>query len=72
MAKIIGSTRKFNYPPEFVTLPDYTAHAGQCVKVLRALRDGDEYDGPKAGLERMYEVRARDGWIGHAWASELQ
>lgn len=25
---------KFNYPEEFVTLPEYTAHAGQMVTVL--------------------------------------
>lgn len=71
--KLIGTTRTFFYPQEFTTLPDYTAHRGVRVEVLRALRDGDEYDGPRAGLERMYEVRALgDGWIGHAWESELQ
>ena len=66
-----GMHRTFRYPPEFVTLPEYTAHAGQSVVVTRELRDGDEYDGPAAGLERMYEIAALDGWIGHAWESEL-
>jgi hypothetical protein len=67
-----GRKYRFAYPPEFVTLPDYTAHAGQMVTVIRPLRDGEEYDGPAAGLERMYEVKAADGWTGHAWQSELQ
>jgi hypothetical protein len=68
---MIGSIKRFNYPAEFVTLPEYSAHRGQRVKVLRELEDGKEYDGPLAGLERMYEVRAADGWVGHAWETEL-
>ena len=63
--------KTFNYPKEFITLPAYTAHRGQVVEVLRELRDGDEYDGPIAGLERMFEIRASDGWIGNAFESEL-
>lgn len=61
----------FDYPKEFVTLPDYSAHRGHEVEIVRELIDGDEYDGPKTGLERMYEIRAKDGWVGHAWESEL-
>lgn len=67
-AERIGKTYLLNYPPEFVTLPDYTAHAGQPVTILRELRDGEEYDFEG---DRMYEVRASDGWTGHAWNSEL-
>ena len=58
----------FNYPAEFVTLPDYTAHAGQIVTVLRELREGVEYDNEG---EKMFEVMASDKWIGHAFESEL-
>lgn len=61
----------FDYPKEFVTLPEYSAHRRQVVTILRPLRDGDEYDGPKAGLEPMFLIRAADGWEGHAWESEL-
>lgn len=65
----IGGTYTFDYPAAFVTLPGYTAHAGQRVTVVRELRDGDEYD--REDGDRMYEVRAADGWIGHAWEGEL-
>lgn len=60
--------RRFNYPDCFVSLPDYTAHAGQLVEVVRPLRR-DEYtfDG-----EAMFLIRADDGWEGHAYRSELQ
>ena len=64
-----GDVRTFNYPAAFVTLPEYTAHAGQHVTVVRELRDGDEYD--REDGDRMYEVRAADGWVGHAWEAEL-
>jgi hypothetical protein len=63
--------KRFDYPEHFVTLPGYSAHRGQAVEVLRELVDGEEYDGPLAGLERMYRVRAADGWEGDAWESEL-
>ncbi len=65
----IGKIYVFAYPAEFTTLDDYTAHAGQEVKVIRALTQ-DEAEGPPE-CEQMYEVQADDGWIGHAWASEL-
>lgn len=58
----------FRYPPEFVTLPDYTAHAGQMVEVVHPLtRDEYDFDG-----EAMFLIRADDGWEGHAYRSELQ
>ncbi|WP_234265228.1 hypothetical protein [Hydrogenophaga sp. NFH-34] len=62
---------KFNYPPEFVNLPDHTAHAGQIVQILRACT-ADEADGPEQGEEQLYLVRADDGWQGLAFASELE
>lgn len=67
---MVGSKRKFAYPAEFVTLPDYTAHSGQTVTVLRALTL-DEAEGPPE-CEQMYEVEAADGWHGHAFESEIQ
>lgn len=73
-----GTKWKFNYPRQFVSLPEYTAHAGQTVEIVRALREGVEYDDPAVvlgeghGSDAMFEVRAPDGWTGHAWASELE
>lgn len=46
--------------------PDYAAHSGQTVLVVRE-RDSEEAD----GHEQAYLVRAADGWEGTAWASEL-
>ena len=75
MAKCVGKRFRFDYPAVFVTLPDYTAHAGQTVLVTRRLRSR-----PKGSLpaeydyegDAMYRVRADDGWEGSAWASELE
>ena len=58
----------FDYPTVFTSLPDYTAHAGQLVDVVRPLRR-DEYDFEG---EAMFLVRAADGWEGQAWRSELR
>lgn len=72
MAKVVGKRFRFDYPAVFVTLPDYTAHAGQTVLVLRRLRStgpNPEYDYEG---DAMYRVRADDGWEGSAWASELE
>lgn len=65
-----GERRIFDYPEEFVTLPEYSAHRGHVVEVIRPLGE-HEYDREPFG-ERMYEVAAPDGWIGHAWESELR
>lgn len=65
----IGKTYKFDYPQAFVTLPDYTAHAGQEVTVIRECEDGIDYD--REDGELMFMVRATDGWEGVAWDSEL-
>lgn len=60
-------TKTFNYPAEFKTLPEYSAHRGQQVSILRRLTD-EECD-PECGP--MFEVRAADGWTGHAFEDEL-
>ena len=66
---------RFNYPAAFVTLPDYTAHAGQIVEVIRPAKpvhkfpDDSEYDWE---TEAMFVIRASDGWEGMAWRSELE
>jgi len=66
---VIGKTYIFNYPPEFVTLPEYTAQAGQHVVVLRQCTDEEADQGDD--MERMFHVRTASGWEGVAWASEL-
>lgn len=65
-----GSTYRFNYPKEFRTLPDYSAHRESFVKVLRQCTT-DECNQQRE-YERMFVVKAPDGWIGHAWESELE
>ena len=62
--------RKFNYPEEFVTLPDYTAHRGQIVEVGFQLSEEEAERDPEE-LERMFHIKASDGWRGHAFESEL-
>jgi len=66
---MIGQQRILDYPRTFTTHPDYTAHNGQLVTVKRELVDGEEYD--REDGDRMYEVQAADGWIGHVYESEL-
>lgn len=62
------SRRTFHYPKEFVLLPDYSAHRGQQVTVVRPLtRQEYDFEG-----EAMFLIRADDGWEGHAWRTELQ
>lgn len=63
----IGASYTFHYPREFTTLPEYTAHAGHTVVVVRQLTDA-ECD-PEC--QPMFEVRTADGWTGHADESEL-
>ena len=65
---VAGQKATFEYPKEFTSLPDYTAHAGQVVTVVRELSADDEYE--FLG-DPMYRVRADDGWEGDAWGSEL-
>lgn len=63
----VGQRYVFDYPKEFVTLPDYTAHAGQQVTVVRqlTLEEADQDQQP------MWRVRADDGWEGDAFDDEL-
>lgn len=66
---IIGSNRRFDYPTHFVTMPEYTAHSGQTVTVVRQLTQVEADQGD--GMERMFRVKAEDGWEGDAFESEL-
>ena len=72
----IGATYRFDYPIEFVTLPEYSAHRGALVVVEKPDETSDVlWDSPNGVeeiVDRMFLVRAvADDWIGHAWESEL-
>jgi len=62
----IGQSYRMYYPSRFATRPEYTAHNGQMVKVLRHLGE-DECDTEYT----MFQVQAEDGWIGHLYEQEL-
>lgn len=70
----IGGRYIFAYPEEFSTLPDYSAHRGVVVTVLRKCTDKEADPIFEDGfvLDRMYQVKADDGWEGQAWDSELE
>lgn len=59
-----GDRFVFDYPKEFVTLPEYSNHRGSVVTVVRPLTS-EESDFP------MYLVVSDDGWTGHAFEEEL-
>ena len=67
-AIIVGSRMRFTYP--FHGTPDgypqYTAHSGQVVTVVRQLTP-DESD----FYANSYVIRADDEWLGTAWRDEL-
>jgi hypothetical protein len=67
---IVGNSYRFDYPEHFTSLPEYTAHRGQQVTVIRACTS-EEADGPEKEEPQMYIIRANDGWIGEAWEDEL-
>ena len=62
----IGKQYIFDYPKEFVTLPEYSKRRGKAVVAEALVQEGNE-DG-----EALYQVRVvEDGWIGEAFESEL-
>ena len=66
----IGRRFIFDYPTEFVTLPEYTARAGSVATVIRPLTP-DEAEPPSEDIEGMWLVKTDDGWEGHAFDSEV-
>jgi hypothetical protein len=67
---VIGERRRFNYPPEFQTGPEYREHSGQVVLILRQLGPDEADVGDD--LERLFEFQCDDGFKGHAFESELE
>lgn len=65
---MIGEKRRFDYPAAFTSLPAYTDHSGQIVTIVRQLTD--EECNPEC--QPMYEIKADDGWVGHAFGDELE
>ena len=71
---VIGKQYKFAYPVEFTTMPDYSAHRGETVTVLR-LATKEEHDPADYAPDEyvpMFQVQASDGWTGLADATELE
>lgn len=76
---VIGRAYRFDYPDEFTSLDAYSAHRGDTVTVERpcsldeagVIWDDPDNKGADEIVDRMFVVRANDGWIGHAWESEL-
>lgn len=68
MPIVIGERYRFAYPTAFTSLPEYSAHRGEVVTVLREL-DSNEVDPDNAP---MFRVRTDDGWEGDAWPDELE
>lgn len=69
----VGKCYIFDYPIEFTTLPAYSAMRQRIVQVLRPLTDDEAepvYDDGEL-VDVMFEVTNGNGWIGHAWDSEL-
>jgi len=65
----VGKRYRFAYPQEYTLLPQYSAHRGQSVTVLREHVAGAYYDYEG---DRMFRIRADDGWEADAWESELE
>lgn len=71
---------RFQYPEEFTSLEEYSAHRGCIVEVMRptlpseadVLWDKVDASEDEQIIDRMFIVQAEDGWIGHAWESELE
>lgn len=76
----IGARYRFDYPNEFTSLPEYSAHRGCAVTVLRSCTESeadilwDDFGDGKGSVvcDRMFMVRADDGWEAEAWESELE
>jgi hypothetical protein len=65
MDQKIGKSFVFNYPQEFVTLPEYSEHRGHVVTIIGLAEPGDE------DTEPVWTFRCADGWNGEAFDSEL-
>lgn len=68
MCRRLNKDYVFKYPKEFVTLPEYSKHRGDIVRIVRACT-ADEADNYP---EQMYHVQSVDNsWSGVAWETEL-
>ena len=62
----LGKNYIFDYPKEFVTLPEYSAQRGKVVTVESIIQEGNDDE------EALYQVRGvEDGWIGEVFEGEL-
>lgn len=65
MTPLKGKKFIFAYPAEFTLFPEYSAHRGHVVTVVRRAT-AEEAD------IAMLRIRADDGWEGFAFPSELK
>lgn len=79
-AELIGHRCIFRYPVEFTSLDDYSEHRDHTCTVVREctpdeadlIWDDPDCTGTNHIVDKMYVVHCEDGWIGHAWDSELE
>ena len=75
----IGFRYRFDYPVEFTSLDEYSKRRGETVLVVEPAPEmeadvlWDQVDTSEEYqiVDRMWRVRAADGWCGCAWESEL-
>jgi hypothetical protein len=62
----LGKNYIFDYPKEFVTLPEYSVQRGKVVTVESTIQEGNDDE------EALYQVRGvEDGWVGEVFEGEL-
>lgn len=62
----LGKNYIFDYPKEFVTLPEYSVQRGKVVTVESIIQEGNDDE------EALYQVRGvEDGWVGEVFEGEL-
>ena len=62
----LGKNYIFDYPKEFVTLPEYSVQRGKVVTVESIIQGGNDDE------EALYQVRGvEDGWVGEVFEGEL-
>jgi len=62
----LGKNYIFDYPKEFVTLPEYSKQRGKVVTVESIIQEGNDDE------EALYQVRGvEDEWVGEVFEGEL-
>lgn len=73
----VGYYYRFEYPDLFTTLSEYSNRRNHIVQVIRPCTEKeadilwDDPEGNGTVVDRMFRIKAADGWEGSAWESEL-